>query len=52
MTDPRRCRPKWLEVIEVVDDLGTGPVLGGDKFSAQNTFAVDDVGFGDLDGSI
>ena len=41
-----------LEFAEVVDDLGAGPVLGGDEFSAEDALAVDDVGFGDLDGAI
>ena len=41
-----------LELVEVVDDFGAGPVLGGDEFSAEGAFAVDDVGFGDLDGAV
>ncbi len=41
-----------LEFAEVVDDLGAGPVLGGDEFSAEDALAVDDVGLGDLDGSV
>ncbi len=33
------------EVLEVVDDLGGGPVLGSDEFAADDAVAVDDVGF-------
>jgi hypothetical protein len=41
-----------LEVIEVADDFGAGPVLGGDEFASEDSVAVDDVGLGDLDGAV
>jgi len=41
-----------LEVLEVVLDLGAGPVLGTDEFAAEVSVAVDDVGFGDLGGAV
>ncbi len=41
-----------LEVFEVVEDLGAGPVLGADELAAKDAGAVDDVGFGDLGGAV
>ncbi len=41
-----------LEVFEVVDDLGAGPVLGVDELAAEVAVPVDDVGFGDLGGAV
>ena len=37
---------------EVLGDLWAGPVLGADEFAAEHAIAVDDVGFGDLDGAV
>jgi len=34
------------EVLQIVDDLGGGPVLSADEFAADDAVAVDDVGFG------
>ena len=39
-------------MVQVVDDFGAGPVLGGDEFAAEDSVAVDDVGLGDLDGAV
>jgi hypothetical protein len=41
-----------LEFAEVVEDLGAGPVLGGDELAAEDAARVDDVGFWDLDGAV
>ena len=41
-----------LELAEVVEDLGTGPVLGRDELAAEDAARVDDVGFGNLDGAV
>jgi len=41
-----------LELAEVVEDLGVGPVLRGDELAAQDSFAVDDVGFGNFEGAV
>jgi hypothetical protein len=40
------CAGHGLEVAEVVDDFGRGPVLGADEFAADDAVRVDDVGFG------
>lgn len=47
-------QPKLLldERLEIADDLGAGPILGGDKFAAEDAVFVDDVAFGDLAGSV
>jgi hypothetical protein len=39
-----------LEVSEVVEDFGCGPVLGADEFAADDAAGVDDVGFGGAGG--
>ena len=39
-------------MVEVVDDLGAGPVLGAYEFAADDALAVDDVGLGDLGGAV
>jgi len=41
-----------LELGEVGDDLGAGPVLGAYELAAENALAVDDIGFRDLDGAV
>lgn len=41
-----------LEALEVVGDLGAGPDLGSDELAAEDAIAIDDVGFGDLDGAV
>ena len=41
-----------LEVAEVVEDLGAGPVLGADELAAEDALAIDDVGLGDLGGAV
>ncbi len=38
------------EVLQIVDDLGGGPVLSADEFAADDAVAVDDVGFGGAGG--
>ena len=42
----------WLHLCEVAHDVGIGPVLRADEFAAQDALAVDDVGFGNLDGAV
>lgn len=39
-------------MVEVAEDFGAGPVLGGDEFSAEDALAIDDVGLGDLGGAV
>ena len=39
-------------MFEVVDDVGVCPDLGSDELAAEDAVAVDDVGFGDLDGAV
>ena len=45
-------RGSGAEAVEVVDDFGAGPVLGGDELAAEDAIAVDGVGFGDLRGAV
>ena len=54
-TEARQKGSSWrlvLEVFEVVEDFGAGPVLGADEFAAEDAGAVDDVSFGDLGGAV
>lgn len=41
-----------LQLVQVVHDLGTGPIGGADEFAADYTIFVDDVGFGEFERSI
>lgn len=41
-----------LQLAEIVDDLGAGPDLGADELAAEDAVAIEDVGFGDLGGSV
>ncbi len=40
------------EGAEIADDLGVGPVLGGDEFSAEDASFVDDIALWDLFGAV
>jgi hypothetical protein len=40
------------ELLEEVDDLGAGPVLGADELAAKLAVLVDDVGFGIAEGAV
>jgi len=46
------CDEKKLHLGEVVHDVRVGPVLRADELTAEGALAVDDVGFGNLDGAV
>src|SRR5271166_1152818 len=40
------------KLVQVVHDLGVGPVDGADEFAANDAILVDDVGLGKLEGAV